>query len=261
MADTTEEEFREEIAAIVKDADLSGLTARKVRRQLEEKFGADFTERKGEIDGILIELINEKTDSQEDSDADERNGENGTASDSSVSDVSVMESDEKKAAPKKKAQPARKKPQAKPAAKPRSKATSKVKSKPEVVSSDDEKNLDDEELARKLQEEENGGRPRRRTAKKVKPPKSDKPKKPRAAGTSIYSRPCDLTPELAAVMGTDKMPRKDVVKNMWEIVRERNLQDPSNRQFMLCDEQLLKVFGKKRVRTFGMMKYLKKHMV
>ena len=40
------------------------------------------------------------------------------------------------------------------------------------------------------------------------------------------------------------MARKDVVKQMWAIVKERQLQDPANKQFMLCDDQLLKVFGK-----------------
>merc|ERR1712071_338430 len=36
--------------------------------------------------------------------------------------------------------------------------------------------------------------------------------------------------------------------------------DPKNKQFALCDEQLLKVFGVKRFRTFSMMKYLKTHL-
>jgi len=35
--------------------------------------------------------------------------------------------------------------------------------------------------------------------------------------------------------------------------------DPKNKQFAVCDEQLQKVFGVKRFRTFGMMKYLKSH--
>ena len=44
-------------------------------------------------------------------------------------------------------------------------------------------------------------------------------------------------------MGTDQMSRRDVVKKLWDVVRERGLQDPTNKQFAICDDQLLKVFG------------------
>lgn len=38
-------------------------------------------------------------------------------------------------------------------------------------------------------------------------------------------------------------------------------QDPKNKQFAICDDELFKVIGVKRFRTFGMMKYLKNHFV
>lgn len=121
------------------------------------------------------------------------------------------------------------------------------------------------------------------------------------------------------------MARPEVVKKMWQIIRERNLfvslidalkisqakiylilmflklikyQDPSDKRFTLCDDQLLKIIGelhwnllkqdksklgsdkliytpnvvlncliflflfagKKRFNTFAMMKFLKKHL-
>jgi len=68
-----------------------------------------------------------------------------------------------------------------------------------------------------------------------------------------------LSAELSDIMGVDSMPRPEVVKKMWSIIKERNLYDPKNKQFAVCDEQLQKVFGVKRFRTFGMMKYLKSH--
>lgn len=55
------------------------------------------------------------------------------------------------------------------------------------------------------------------------------------------------------------MPRHAVVKKMWEIIKERNLYDPKNKQFAICDKDLLPVMGIKRFRTFGMLKYLKTH--
>ena len=62
------------------------------------------------------------------------------------------------------------------------------------------------------------------------------------------------------VLGTNRMARKDVVSNMWRIIKERNLQDPSNKQFVNCDADLLPVFKTKRFKAFGMMKYLKNHI-
>uniref|UniRef100_T1IW43 DM2 domain-containing protein n=1 Tax=Strigamia maritima TaxID=126957 RepID=T1IW43_STRMM len=62
-------------------------------------------------------------------------------------------------------------------------------------------------------------------------------------GTSTYSKKCILSPELAEVMGATEMARHEVVKKMWQIVKERNLADPKNKQFAVCDDQLLKIFG------------------
>lgn len=106
---------------------------------------------------------------------------------------------------------------------------------------------------------------------------------------SGYIRAITLTPELAAVVGAEKMARHEVVKKIWSIIKERNLyvslveksklkirssffatayltvpfvlQDPKNKQFAICDDELMKVIGIKRFRTFGMMKYLKNHFV
>ncbi|CAG2186391.1 SPP27 [Mytilus edulis] len=119
---------------------------------------------------------------------------------------------------------------------------------------------DDEAMAQKLQEELNSGG-RRTRSRNTKKKERKTPVKREKKGTSAYSRPCLLSQELADVMGADKLARNEVVKKMWQIIKERNLQVRSqNRQFMLCDEQLLPIFGKKKVKTFGMMKYLKNHI-
>jgi len=57
------------------------------------------------------------------------------------------------------------------------------------------------------------------------------------------------------------MARHEVVKKMWALIKEKNLADPKNRQFAICNDELLPVFGIKRFRTFGMMKYLKNHFL
>lgn len=76
-----------------------------------------------------------------------------------------------------------------------------------------------------------------------------------------YTRPYKLSADLAAVVGADEMPRHEVVKKVWEIIKSRNLYDPKNKQFAICDAELQKVMGVKRFRTFGMLKYLKNHFI
>ncbi|KAJ9597919.1 hypothetical protein L9F63_011206, partial [Diploptera punctata] len=80
-----------------------------------------------------------------------------------------------------------------------------------------------------------------------------------SGGGGGYTRAYNLSPELAAVVGADAMARHEVVKKIWAIIKEKNLYDPKNKQFAICDDELMKVFGVKRFRTFGMMKYLKNH--
>lgn len=62
-------------------------------------------------------------------------------------------------------------------------------------------------------------------------------------------------------MGADSLPRHEVVKKIWAMIKERNLYDPKNKQYAICDSDLLKVMGVKRFRTFGMLKYLREHFL
>lgn len=84
--------------------------------------------------------------------------------------------------------------------------------------------------------------------------------KKKGKGTG-FTRPYKLSPELSELMGEKELPRHEVVKKIWKIIKEKNLYDPKNKQFAICDEQLEKVIGVKRFRTFGMMKYLMKHFI
>ncbi|KAH9489689.1 hypothetical protein Btru_037449 [Bulinus truncatus] len=236
MADPSVDELKKAVKGILKGADLDSLSTKKVRKMLEDTFKTDFSSRKKEIDKLVMKMIDDEDDEEEkekkeDSD-DEHNG--------------VEDADSDDEAPKKKA---KKEPAAKP--KKRKSATKADDSEDPVMS--EIKELDDEDLAKKLQEEETGLRRRRAAAprpKKEKERDPDKKKKP-----SAYSRPCHLSDQLAAVVGTNEMPRAEVVKTLWSIVKERNLQDPKNKQFMLCDEQMETLFGSKRIKLFGMMNF------
>ncbi|CAL1686124.1 unnamed protein product [Lasius platythorax] len=76
-----------------------------------------------------------------------------------------------------------------------------------------------------------------------------------------YTRAITLSPELAAVVGAEQMAGHEVVKKVWSIIKERNLYDPKDKQYVICDEELMKIIGVQRFRTFGIIEYLKNHFV
>lgn len=50
-----------------------------------------------------------------------------------------------------------------------------------------------------------------------------------------FTRPYKLSPELASLMGAKELPRHEVVKKVWAIIKEKNLYDPKNKQYAICD--------------------------
>ncbi|KAA0045877.1 upstream activation factor subunit UAF30-like [Cucumis melo var. makuwa] len=85
---------------------------------------------------------------------------------------------------------------------------------------------------------------------------SDKAKK-RGGG---FSKLCSLSPQLQEFIGATEMARTEVVKQLWNHIRENNLQDPSNRRNILCDEPLKALFGVNSINMFQMNKALSKHI-
>jgi hypothetical protein len=57
MSSISADKLRLEIQIILRDADLNTLSSKKVRQMLEAKFQCDLTERKKEIDDILMAEI------------------------------------------------------------------------------------------------------------------------------------------------------------------------------------------------------------
>jgi len=50
-----------------------------------------------------------------------------------------------------------------------------------------------------------------------------------------------------------------VVKGLWVHIKEHNLQDPENKQWFTPDKKMQPIFGKEKIKAFGMVKYLKGH--
>lgn len=245
MAGPSSSDIRNEISNILEGADLASLSSKKVRKLLEKTFETELSSRKKEIDKVLMELLAKKEKSDE---VDEENTETDiTPDDKDIpqkEDSDGAQSDSSFESPEDMDPPV---PKAK---------------KPTETSSSSHEKIDDEELARRLQEEDMGRRTRHSSQKKThkKAKKSKTAERSKKGVKTGYNSDMVLSPELAEIMGTDKMSRAEVVKRMWQIVKERQLADPKNKQYHICDDQLLKVFGTKRVRTFSMMKYLKRHI-
>jgi len=249
------------LLCILKGADLDNLSTKKIRKQLEKEFDTDLTKRKKEIDGLVMEMItkNEENETDEEdsnvSTKDDRTHEDSEEVVKKENESAESSSEEIEEVPKKKAK--RSAPAAPKSSGKRKSASKADDSEDPIMSGIVEMN--DEDLAKKLQEEESGLR-RRGGRRPPPPPKQKKERDPEKKKNSTYSRPCVLSEALAAVLGTNEMARHDIVKNMWAIVKERNLQDPDKKQYMVCDEQLEALFGCKRLKTFSMMKYLKRHI-
>lgn len=70
-----------------------------------------------------------------------------------------------------------------------------------------------------------------------------------------------LSEPLAALVGSRSMPRTQVIKRIWELIKARNLQDPANRRAIICtDADMRAVFNADRVTMFQMPRILKRHM-
>ncbi|KAB0794613.1 hypothetical protein PPYR_08881 [Photinus pyralis] len=267
MADISKEDLRKEITAILKDADLATTSAKKVRQQLEKKLDANLLSRKKEIDTLVMEYVNSKDTGAKKkakkSESDEEEEENEDDEEEEGDEDEEGSEDEKKDGKRaggKKAAPAKR---------------SKKASDSEASEPSDEGESEEEYSPKKSKPPKT----RKLPPKKKKGSESDSDedwaktkkgaKKGGGAGGgggakragSGYTKSMTLSPELAALVGQSSMARHEVVKKIWEIIKERDLYDPKNKQFAICDDALFKVIGTKRFRTFGMMKYLKSHFI
>jgi upstream activation factor subunit UAF30 len=73
-------------------------------------------------------------------------------------------------------------------------------------------------------------------------------------------KPLQPSKELAAVVGSDPLPRAQMVSRVWDYIKQHDLQNPKNRREILADDKLKPIFGKDKVTMFEMNKYLAQHL-
>ncbi|XP_047035948.1 upstream activation factor subunit spp27 [Helicoverpa zea] len=226
MADSepeiSKEELQKQIEEILYHASLDKISTKKVIQQLEQKLGVDLSKKKTMIDQMVMDYVNDMESEDEGS----------------------MDDEEEVPAPPPKAV---------------------KKSKKQRNDDDDDEENDDSNDS----DWGSGGKKKKVEEKKKKAaPKSKKEKAKKGGGGvtkrrkgSGYTKACKLSPALAELMGESELPRHEVVKRVWAIIKEKQLFDPKNRQFAICDKALFKVIGEESFHTFSMMKYLKNHFL
>ena len=71
----------------------------------------------------------------------------------------------------------------------------------------------------------------------------------------------EISEKLAAFLGKGKMmARTDIVKSLWEYIREHNLQNPSNKREIFLDDAMKDVFECDSFTMFTMNKYIGAHI-
>ncbi|KAK1587883.1 hypothetical protein Q3G72_017894 [Acer saccharum] len=129
--------------------------------------------------------------------------------------------------------------------------TAKVKSE-QTDGSDDVVEEGEEEEADDDEEANNGKRSGKKGSKKL----NNEPKK-RGGG---FCKLCSLSPQLQEFVGVPELARTEVVKQIWIYIREKQLQDPSNKRNIICDERLHALFGVDSINMFQMNKVLANHI-
>ncbi|GLT69110.1 hypothetical protein SLA2020_412860 [Shorea laevis] len=82
----------------------------------------------------------------------------------------------------------------------------------------------------------------------------------RRGGPGGLNKVCGVSPALQTIVGEPALPRTEIVKQLWAYIRKNNLQDPSNKRKIICDDALRLVFETDCTDMFKMNKLLAKHI-
>ncbi|KAJ2840759.1 hypothetical protein FBU31_000154 [Coemansia sp. 'formosensis'] len=105
------------------------------------------------------------------------------------------------------------------------------------------------------------GRPRKPENEKKQQRKKrvvDPNKPKRSTG---LSKPMKLSQDLNSFLGQKYAARTEVVKSLWKYIKERELQDPIDKRYILCDDKLQVLFHESRLYMYTMNKLLNDHFI
>lgn len=74
-------------------------------------------------------------------------------------------------------------------------------------------------------------------------------------------KPVQPDDKLAAIVGSQPLPRSELTKKLWDYIKKNNLQDQKNKRQINADDTLKPVFdGKSQVSMFEMTKLVNGHI-
>jgi upstream activation factor subunit UAF30 len=68
------------------------------------------------------------------------------------------------------------------------------------------------------------------------------------------------SPQLAAVIGSEALPRTEVTKKVWEYIKANNLQDAAKKTMINADDKLKDIFKQPQVSMFEMTRLINAHL-
>ncbi|KAJ5820435.1 hypothetical protein N7474_006026 [Penicillium riverlandense] len=259
--------YTEIIDSILAKSDLNTISEKRIRKGLQDVIGYDLTPQKTEIKQLIMERFDIVA---------ERNGVAASSEEAPTSN-GVGDGDSVSAAvpsPPPSSSPVKRDPDSDEGSEPTRGAPPTKKRKPDVDA--------DALFAAKLQAEENlrarptrGGGPRRtaptkkrskaKTAKRIKAEddsdiESGSDTKKEVNRTGGFHKPLNLSPPLSALLGEVTLSRPQTVKKVWQYIRDHDLQDPSDRRQIRCDDAMRAVFKQDRVHMFTMTKILNQNL-
>jgi upstream activation factor subunit UAF30 len=80
------------------------------------------------------------------------------------------------------------------------------------------------------------------------------------AQTNVMQKPMALSPQLSALVNETQLSRPQTVKKIWEYIKGRDLQDPSDKRQIICDDAMRSVFKTDKVHMFTMNKIINTHL-
>ncbi|KAK9285737.1 hypothetical protein L1049_024936 [Liquidambar formosana] len=216
----SDSEIVSRLREFLRTSDLNTTTTAIVRRKLEEDFGIDLSDKKA--------FIREQVDLFLQSQFEKGDGNEDVDEEVEVEEDGGGEEEEEE--------------------------DQKEEVKAEEGDGSDSKDEDDDEEEEEEVEESSNGKG---SKKRGRSNKLNKEVKKRGGG---FCKLCSLSPQLQKFVGVPEMARTEVVKQLWIYIREHDLQDPSNRRNIICDETLRALFGVNSINMFQMNKSLAKHI-
>ncbi|EGS24100.1 uncharacterized protein CTHT_0000310 [Thermochaetoides thermophila DSM 1495] len=81
----------------------------------------------------------------------------------------------------------------------------------------------------------------------------EKPKRKAGGG---FQKPFNLSYPLQELTGETQLSRPQVVKKLWDYIKEKDLQDPNDKRQIICDSKLQAIFKQEKINMFSMNKLL-----